>query len=108
MKIATWNINGIKARIETTLEAQNQTLLESMNKRASQQLRLQEMVEGLSVAAISYYLIGLIGYALEGLRDAGWEFDVTVATGALVVPVVAGVWGFVFWRRRRIQAKAGQ
>lgn len=99
---------SLRARIETTLEAQNQTLLESMNKRASQQLRLQEMVEGLSVAAISYYLIGLIGYALEGLRDAGWEFDVTVATGALVVPVVAGVWGFVLWRRRRIQAKAGQ
>lgn len=96
---------SLRARIETTLEAQNQTLLESMNQRASQQIRLQEMVEGLSVAAISYYFIGLLGYGLKALHDAGLEFDVTVATGALVVPVVAGVWGFVSWRRRRIQAK---
>jgi len=99
---------SLRARIETTLEAQNQTLLESMNMRAFQQLRLQEMVEGLSVAAISYYFIGLLGYGLKGLHDAGWHFDVGMATGALVVPVVAGVWGFVSWRRRRIQAKAGK
>ncbi|MEJ2514571.1 MAG: DUF3422 domain-containing protein [Gammaproteobacteria bacterium] len=99
---------SLRARIETTLEEQNQTLLESMNQRASQQLRLQEMVEGLSVAAISYYFIGLLGYALKALHDAGWDFDVAVATGAAVIPVVAGVWGFVSWRRRRIQARAGR
>ncbi len=98
---------SLRARIETTLEEQNQTLLESMNQRASQQLRLQEMVEGLSVAAISYYFIGLLGYGLKALHDAGWHFNVAVATGALVIPVLAGVWGFVSWRRRRIQARSG-
>ncbi len=41
------------------LEAQNQTLLASMDRRARLQLRLQQTVEGLSVAAICYYVVGL-------------------------------------------------
>src|SRR5699024_8259572 len=41
----------LRTRIDVQLEAQNRNLLHSMNQRAKLQLRLQETVEGLSVAA---------------------------------------------------------
>jgi hypothetical protein len=34
-------------------------------------LRLQTTIEGLSVAAISYYIVGLFGYPAKGAHDAG-------------------------------------
>ena len=52
--------NLLRTRVEVALEAQNQQVLKSMEKRSHQQLRLQETVEGLSVVAISYYLIGIL------------------------------------------------
>ena len=57
--------------IQSDLEKQNRDLLQSMNRRARMQLRLQQTVEGLSVAAISYYVVGLVGYLAKGLKDAG-------------------------------------
>jgi len=49
-------------------------------------------VEGLSVAAISYYVIGLLGYAGKAAKAAGLPINPDLATG-LVVPVVAAcVW----------------
>ena len=42
-----------------------------MNARTRLQLRLQATVEGLSVAAISYYVVGLFGYVVKGAHDAG-------------------------------------
>lgn len=51
----SWASSMMRTRIETTLERQSRDLLESMNQRASAQLRLQQTVEGLSVMAISYY-----------------------------------------------------
>jgi uncharacterized membrane-anchored protein len=58
--------NLLRTRVDIALEAQNQKLLASMEKRAHQQLRLQQTVEGLSVVAISYYLIGIVGKLVEG------------------------------------------
>jgi len=70
------------------LEQQNRDLLESMNRRARQQLRLQQTVEGLSVAAVSYYVVGLIGYVFKAMKEAGrLPVDPGLATG-LAVPVV--------------------
>ena len=77
----------LATRIDVSRERQNQALLESMDKRASMQLRLQETVEGLSVAAISYYIVGLVGYAVKGLKAAGLHLDSDI-TIALSIPVV--------------------
>ncbi|RMF19531.1 MAG: DUF3422 family protein, partial [Gammaproteobacteria bacterium] len=52
----------IRARVDLSLESQNQALLASMDRRSQMQLRLQQAVEGLSVAAISYYTVGLVKY----------------------------------------------
>ena len=95
---------ALRARIETTIEDQNRDMLNSLNKRAWQQLRLQQTVEGLSVAAISYYLVGLVNYGLKGLAKSGVPLHVESVTALLVVPTALSVWWLVRRRRRRIQA----
>ncbi len=78
----------LSTRVDITRERQNQSLLASMNRRAQMQLRLQQTVEGLSVAAISYYVVGLVGYAAKGLKAAGVAINADLAMG-LSVPLVA-------------------
>ncbi len=78
----------LSTRIEITREGQNQQLLESMNQRAAAQLRLQGTVEGLSVAAVTYYIVGLISYLAEGLEGFPFLPSAGVIT-AISIPVVA-------------------
>lgn len=82
--------NLLRTRVDVALESQNRDLLESMNRRARLQLRLQETVEGLSVVILSYYSVSLIGYALRGAEAAGAGLQADVLT-ALSIPVVVGV-----------------
>lgn len=92
----------LRTRVSVAVEAQNQELLASMNRRAAMQLRLQETVEGLSVVAISYYGVSLVSYLLTPLAaPAGVEKG--VLTALAVPPVVALVW----WLVRRIRRRAG-
>lgn len=53
----------LQTRVDVERSAQNQKLLESMDRRADLALRLQHTVEGLSVVAISYYAVNLAAYA---------------------------------------------
>ena len=80
----------LNTRVDLTRERQNQQLLETMNRRAEAQLRLQQTVEGLSAAAITYYVVGLVGYAAKGLASAGVPLHVELVM-ALSIPVVAAV-----------------
>ena len=82
----------LRTRVDLAMEEQNRDLLQSMNRRAKLQLRLQETVEGLSVAAISYYLVGLVGYAAKGLHAAGLPLHVELVTGISIPVVVLLVW----------------
>ena len=96
----------LRTRVDVALEAQNRDLLESMNRRARLQLRLQETVEGLSVVAISYYLLSLISYLAKGAKTAGLShFDPYVVVLAAFVPVVVGIW-FGVKRMRRVISKS--
>ena len=83
----------LRTRVDLTLEAQNQALLQSMNQRSKVQLQLQQAVEGLSVAAISYYLVGLIKYVIHSVADMGWLTHPELWVG-LSVPVCV----FLVWR----------
>ncbi len=80
----------LRTRVDIALGEKNGDLLKSMNRRAELQLRLQETVEGLSVVAISYYLLGLIGYVAKGLKAAGLHVDSDLAA-LLGLPVVLGM-----------------
>lgn len=51
------------------LGRQNTEILAALDRRAGIQLRLQGMVEGLSVFALCYYAIGLLGYVFGVLAD---------------------------------------
>jgi uncharacterized membrane-anchored protein len=78
----------LSTRVDVAREQQNQKVLEQMNRRARMQLRLQETVEGLSVAAVTYYVVGLVGYAAKGLKASGRDINPDVWTG-VSIPIVA-------------------
>lgn len=92
----------LRTRVNLTLQEQNKGLLSAMNRRSRLQFRLQETVEGLSVAAISYYTVGLLGYLLAGLPLEAWHLHKN-AVLALLVPLVLGtVWGVTQRIKHRI------
>ncbi|HYN79628.1 MAG TPA: DUF3422 domain-containing protein [Lamprocystis sp. (in: g-proteobacteria)] len=91
----------LRARVDVSLQEQNRRLLESMDRRAQLQLRLQETVEGLSVIAIGYYGVGLIGYALKGLESGGVPIDATLGM-AIALPLVVG---FAWLGLRRVKKR---
>lgn len=81
----------LSTRVDITRERQNQNVLEQMNRRARMQLRLQQTVEGLSVAAITYYVVGLVAYLAKGVRALGRDINPDVWTGISIPFVVVGV-----------------
>ncbi len=84
----------MRTRVELSIQSQNQELLASMDKRSKVQLMMQHTVEGLSVAAISYYTIGLIKYLLDALYNSGIDVNKDLVLG-ISVPVVIGLVAFV-------------
>lgn len=94
----------LRTRVDVELEEQNRDLLRSMNERTKLQLRLQSTVEGLSVAAIGYYVVSLFGYLAKGAHDGGVHIEPSLAT-ALFVPVAIGVTWIVTHRIRRRHLK---
>jgi uncharacterized membrane-anchored protein len=98
---ASWASSLMQTRIETKLTRQNTELLQSMNRRARLQLRLQQMIEGLSIFAVSYYLVGILGYAAEGLGPRIGGLDVVALQGIAAPIVLALSWYMV----RRIRSR---
>ena len=91
--------NLLRTRVDVERSAQNQSLLESMDRRSDLQLRLQRTVEGLSVVAISYYAVSLVGYALYPVAETT-GYSKGSLTALVTLPVVALVW----WAIRRLRA----
>nr|WP_251068109.1 DUF3422 domain-containing protein [Marinobacter sp. C7] len=77
----------MRTRVELAIQSQNQQLLSSMDRRSRIQLMMQHTVEGFSVVAISYYLIGLLKLGLDALYDSGVVFNKTLVLG-IAIPVV--------------------
>lgn len=91
----------LRTRVDIATEAQNQVLLEKLTRGQELQLRLQVTVEGLSMAAISYYVVSLLLYAFKGLKAYGVPIQPEMAA-ALLLPLV--LWSV--WRsRQKIHAK---
>jgi uncharacterized membrane-anchored protein len=97
----------LRTRVDVALEAQNRDLLRSMNRRARAQLRLQQTVEGLSVAAISYYVVGLVAYAAKAAHGAGVKVDPDLAAG-IAIPIVVGLVWFAIRRLRKAVVGKGE
>ena len=96
--------NLLRTRIDVEIEQQNRDLLSAMSERARMQLRLQQTVEGLSVAAISYYVASLLHYVFESAEHY-LPVSPTVATG-ICIPFVVIALTIMLWRVKRSHGDA--
>lgn len=83
----------LRTRVEIAAEAQNQQLLEKLTRGQALQLRLQTTVEGLSIAAITYYVVSLVLYIGKATKAAGFNVNPEILAG-FSTPVVL----FFSWR----------
>lgn len=90
----------LDARIGLDLQIQNRSVLETIARTAQSQFRLQRTVEGLSVIAISYYLLGILSYVLGGPLE--WlHLDKGIAISLAAPLALIGVWLVIRAVRRR-------
>lgn len=91
----------LRTRVDVELEKQNQELLKSMNARTRMQFRLQTTVEGLSVAAITYYVVSLFGYVAKAIHETGYiHLEPTYMIAAFIPVAVFAIWSMVRRIRR--------
>ena len=88
--------NLLRTRVDFEQQQSSQALLTTMNQRQDVQLKLQSTVEGLSVAAITYYFTGLVSYLAKGAEKVGWPFSPDL-TAACALPFV----GLLVWLSMR-------
>lgn len=74
----------LRTKVDIIIERQNQGLLASMALRAKMQLRMQQMVEGISIVAITYYAASLIGKIAEAAHALGWHVDAELVEGVSI------------------------
>lgn len=98
----------LRTRVEFEQQQSSRQLLAAMNRRSAMQLRLQSTVEGLSVAAITYYVVGLIGYLVRGAQDLGWPLSAEFTMAAAVPVVALAVWWSLRRLHHRIVGVAGE
>ena len=83
----------LRTRVDIVTEKQNQQLLEKLTRGQDLQLKLQQTVEGLSIAAISYYVVSLVHYLAKAGKSAGWlSISPDLVAGISIAPTVAAVW----------------
>ncbi len=82
----------LRTRVDIATETQNQQLLAKLTRGQELQLNLQTTVEGLSIAAISYYVISLLLYGAKALKGLGLPLNPEMAAGALIPLVLWAVW----------------
>jgi uncharacterized membrane-anchored protein len=93
----------LRTSIGLHVEEQNQQLLASADRRARLQLELQVAVESLSIVAIAYYMVGLIGHVLHAFGWLGWRIDAEATLGTLAPVLLLTAWAVMRLVRRRIE-----
>lgn len=96
----------LRTRVDIAAESQNQQLLARLAQGQALQLRLQATVEGLSIAAITYYVVSLLLYGAKALKAAGLPIHPEIAAGALLPLVVLGVWRSTRGIHRRLSQRS--
>ena len=92
----------LRTRVDVAREEQNQGLLAAMERRGKVSLRLQQTVEGLSVAAITYYTAGLIGYLAKPLKSLWPALNPDWIVAAAIPLLAFGIWRAVHRLRREL------
>ncbi|MEN5304009.1 DUF3422 domain-containing protein [Pseudomonas sp. TWI628] len=78
----------LQARVQVEMEEQNAGILHSLNARADAQVKIQRAVEGLSIIAITYYLLNLFKLLYGGLNVLGLELTARNALLGMAPPVL--------------------
>lgn len=78
----------LQARVQVEMEDQNAEILRSLNARADAQIKIQRAVEGLSIIAITYYLINLFKLIYSGLHTLGANLSAREALLGMTPPVL--------------------
>ncbi len=101
-------MHTLDVRIDSRIKAQNLSLMRSMERSTQLQLRLQTLVEGLSVIAAAYYIVGLIAYMAKGVGalPAGSQTDLFI--GAVTLPVVLLIYLLVNRLRHKVLKETGK
>lgn len=96
----------LRTRVTMTQERHNSAILASLNRRAETQLRLQQAVEGFSTVAISYYLLGVLGYFFKSLKGLDVPINPDLASSiSLPIVLVAAWWGIRYIRNSLIRPR---
>jgi uncharacterized membrane-anchored protein len=82
----------LRTRVEIAAEAHNQELLENLTRGQALQLQLQTTVEGLSVAAITYYVVSLLYYLTKAAKAYGINLNPEVVAGFSAPVVLVFSW----------------
>jgi uncharacterized membrane-anchored protein len=101
-------MHTLDVRIDSRIKAQNLGLMRSMERSTQLQLRLQTLVEGLSVIAAAYYLVGLIAYMTKGVSGMKTGSSSDVIVGAVTLPVVLLIYLFVNRLRHKVLKETGE
>jgi uncharacterized membrane-anchored protein len=96
----------LRTRVDIAREAQNQELLAKLARGQQLQLRLQSTVEGLSIAAISYYVVSLLLYAAKAAKAGGLPVQPELAVGATIPLVLWAVWRMTRRIHNRLQQQS--
>lgn len=97
----------LRTRVDIALETQNQELLHKLKRGQEIQYQLQRTVEGLSIAAISYYVVGLLYYLFKAGKEAGLPISPELAAGLTIPGVMAVVWWLTRQIHRRLALQQG-
>jgi uncharacterized membrane-anchored protein len=82
-------IDLLQTRIQVEIELQNAVQIQAMADRAETQVRIQRAVEGFSVIAISYYLVGLLKALIESVGHAGYEISPMLMLVSIPIVLIA-------------------
>ncbi|CAG9167950.1 hypothetical protein LMG23992_00966 [Cupriavidus laharis] len=99
-------VDLLRTRVSLAQEGNTMRLLAGMDRTARTQLHLQHAVEGLSVAAISYYVLSLTAVGLRSLHALHLGMDPELVEGLLIAPVVLLV--FLVIRRTKRSDKSAK
>jgi uncharacterized membrane-anchored protein len=92
----------LQARVQVEMEEQNAEILKSLNARADAQIKIQRAVEGLSIIAITYYVLSLLKLLYSGVHLLGVDLSPRSAVIA-IAPIAALILLQILMRIRAVK-----
>lgn len=92
----------LRTEINVQMQLQNSAMLAGMNNSAKMQLKMQKTVEGISIVALTYYAISVLGYLIGIFVHNETKYTVM---GILVLPIAGLIWFVQRKLVRRLERK---